>query len=105
MSRERLRVTSTSLRLIQRFRLLGTWASIRRATNSHRRAVLRLSLLQAETRHQLLLLKELEQNLQQANHRLQELSPEQFQHQELLNQRLLHQQQNPRQAGLDPETN
>lgn len=35
----------------------------------------RLILLRAELRHQLLLSKELEQSLEQANHRLEELNP------------------------------
>ena len=76
MSQEpRLRTSSMRLRLIQRFRLHGTQSSIRKLRKQQEKAEQRLILLRAELRHQLLLSKELEQNLEQATHRLVELSP------------------------------
>jgi len=72
----RLRTTNTSLKLTQRLRLHGTRSTIRRLLRQQQTAESRLTLLQAEIRHQLLLLKELEQNLQQHQHRILELQPE-----------------------------
>lgn len=76
MSQEpRIRLTNTGLRLIQRLRLRGTMSSVRRTRKRQAKTEARLELLRAETRHQLLLSKELEEMLLQQMHRLQELSP------------------------------
>ena len=78
MSRQpRVRATKLWLRSMQHLRKLGKKLKQRLLQRELKRAQSRLEALQAETRHQLLKLKELEQNLQQVTHRLQELSPEQ----------------------------
>lgn len=71
----RLRKSRTVLRLTHYFRRLGTQYSIRRLERKTRTAQSRLTILQSELRHQLLRTKELEQNLQQRIHRMQELYP------------------------------
>lgn len=76
MSRRRLSTSLTSLRSIQRFRRLSTWFSLRRNQRKLLREQTRLSLLEKEHRHQLLLLKELQQRQQQLLHRQEELTPQ-----------------------------
>jgi len=57
----------------------GTRYTIRRLLHRQQTAQSRLTLLEAERHHQLLLLKELEQSLLQHQHRIQELQPEHLQ--------------------------
>lgn len=71
----RLRTRSTTLKLTQRFRRLSTSFKSKKTLRKLLRAQERLELLEAERRHQLLLLKELQQQAEQLKHRLQELSP------------------------------
>ena len=75
MSPRRLSTSLTSLRSIQRFRRLSTWFRVRRNLKRLNREQSRLILLEQEHRHQLLLLKELQQERTQLLHRQQELRP------------------------------
>ena len=75
MSPRRPSTSLTSLRSIQRFRRLSTWFRVRKNLRRLQREQTRLSLLEKEHRHQLLLLKELQQERTQLLHRQQELSP------------------------------
>jgi hypothetical protein len=56
-------------------RRLGTQFSIRRKSRLLEKAEQRLLLLEAERRHQLLRIKELQEDRAQREHRLEELSP------------------------------
>ena len=70
---KRLRVWSWALAVRQRSQIWWTCWSQTRIERKQKRAQKRLLLLQLETDHQLLLVKELSQRQQQLEHRQQEL--------------------------------
>ncbi len=69
-----MRASTSRLRLTQRSRLSWTSWRLRRATRAQARAEQRLVLLQLETDHQLLRLKELEQERLSLLHRQAEMA-------------------------------
>ena len=71
--------SSLLLRMTQSFRRFTTRSTIRKTQKSLLKEQKLHKLLEQEMRHRLLRQKELEQNLQQAMHRLQELDPSQQQ--------------------------
>jgi hypothetical protein len=70
-----LATRSTTLKSIRFLRRLGTRFTQRNLRRRQERAEQRLTLLQAEVRHQLLLVKELQQLTEMQEHRRRELSP------------------------------
>jgi len=75
----RLRRSNLWLRWTQHLRKRGLRSTIRKTENRLNKAEERLLLLDQETRHQLLLVKELKQTLEASHHRVSELSPNLYQ--------------------------
>ncbi len=71
----RLRRSNLWLRWTQSLRKRGLRSTIRKTERRLEKAQERLLLLDLETRHQLLLLKELSQTLAASHHRIEELNP------------------------------
>ena len=71
----RLRRSNLWLRWTQHLRKRGLRSTIRKTEKKLEKAQERLLLLDWETRHQLLLLKELQQTLAASHHRIEELNP------------------------------
>ena len=70
-----LRTSRIVLKWIQRLRRRSTWSTVSKTAKALERAEKRRLLLDQEMRHQLLLIKELQQRQEQLQHRILELTP------------------------------